>query len=112
MRRGDVWTLAEPGDCTGKPRPIVIVQDDRFDATGSVSVCGLTTSAADAPLFRIGVTPGASNGLRARSWIMVDKVTTVRRSRLGRRLGQLDGDTIRQLNRALFVFLGLGQAGA
>ena len=111
MRRGEIWTLADSGDHTGKPRPIVIVQDDRFDATDSITVCGLTTGPADAPLIRIPVTPSADNGLRAASWVMADKVTTVRRARLGRRIGRLDRATTRQLNRALFLFLGLGQAG-
>jgi mRNA interferase MazF len=110
LRRGEIWTVADSGDYTGKPRPIVIIQDERFDATDSICVCALTTTQADAPLVRIGVTPSADNGLRARSWIMADKVTTMRRSRLGRRVGHLDRGTIRHLNRALFLFLGLGQA--
>lgn len=111
MRRGEIWTLADSGDYTLEPRPIVIVQDDRFDGTDSVTVCGLTTMPADAPLIRIAVTPGTDNGLRTASWVMADQVTTVRRARLGRRIGRLDRATARQLNRALFLFLGLSQAG-
>ena len=111
MQRGEIWTVADSGDYTGKPRPIVIVQDHRFDATDSITVCGLTTMPADGPLIRVPVAPGTQTGLRAASWIMADKVTTVRRARLGRRVGRLDRTTIRQLNRALFLFLGLGQTG-
>ncbi|MGL5929638.1 MAG: type II toxin-antitoxin system PemK/MazF family toxin, partial [Dermatophilaceae bacterium] len=44
MRRGDIRIAAARGAYTGKPRPVVIVQDDRFDATSSVTVCPLTTS--------------------------------------------------------------------
>lgn len=51
MRRGEVWTVSGAG-YAGKPRPAVIVQDDRFDATASVTICAFTTDETDAPLFR------------------------------------------------------------
>ena len=63
MRRGEIWT-ASGGDYAGKPRPVVIVQDDRFDATASITVCPFTTDPTDAPLFRPLVEPSAANGLR------------------------------------------------
>ena len=70
-----------------KPRPVVIVQDDAFAERDSVTVCLITTDPADLPVFRIPVEPTADNGLRATSRLMVDKVTTVQRSRLGHRIG-------------------------
>ncbi len=107
MRRGEVWTAAGGGDYAGRPRPVVIVQDDRFDATGSVTVCALTTDPTDAPLFRLVVEPSEANGLRATSRLMVDKITTVQRAKLGGRVGRLgDADMVR-LNRAIVIFLGL-----
>jgi mRNA interferase MazF len=109
LRRGEIWTLADSGDYTDKPRPVLIVQDDSFDATDSIIVCGLTTTPIDAPLLRIPVAPVVDNGLRASCWIMADKITAVRRRRLGHLIGRVDRRTIRQLNRSLFVFLGLGQ---
>ncbi len=106
MRRGEVWTAAGGGDYTGKPRPVVILQDDRFDATDSITVCAFTTDPTEAPLFRILTEPNDRNGLDAPSRIMVDKITTVRRSRLGARIGRLDGDDLIRLNQAVLVFLG------
>ena len=77
MKRGDVWTAAGGGDYLGKPRPIVVVQDDGFDATASITICAFTTDPSDAPLFRVAVDPSESNGLRSPCRMMVDKITTI-----------------------------------
>ena len=107
MRRGEIWTAAGGSGYAGKPRPVVIVQDDRFDATASVTVCSFTTDPTDAPLLRLAIEPAAENGLEARSSLMVDKITTVPRTRLGRHIGRLAAEDIARLNRAIAVFLGL-----
>lgn len=109
MKRGEVWTVAGGSDYAGKPRPVAIVQDGRFDATLSITICGLTSAEVDAPIVRPVVLPTEGNGLRVRSWLMVDKLTTVPRKRLGRRLGVLDGDDLTRLDRAVAVFLGLSR---
>ncbi len=107
MRRGDVYTGAARGAYTGKPRPLVVVQDDRFDATASVTVCPLTTNPVEAPLTRIPITPSPGNGLDQPSRLMVDKITTVPRKNLRDALGHLHEDDLVRLDRALIVFLGL-----
>ena len=106
MKRGEVWTASGAG-YAGKPRPAVIVQDDRFDATASVTICVFTTDETEAPLFRLLVTPSERNGLRLASRLMVDKLTTVSKARLGERIGRLDDEDVVRLNRAILVFLGL-----
>lgn len=106
MTRGEIWTVSGAG-YAGKPRPAVIVQDDRFDATASVTVCVFTTDETVAPLFRLPIAPSAGNGLHTVSRLMVDKVTTVSKKRLGERIGRLEGAEIVKLNRAILVFLGL-----
>ena len=110
MRRGEIYTAAARGPYTGKPRPVLIVQDDRFDATASVTVCPFTTSPVEAPLLRLPIDPSEGNGLDQPSQLMVDKVTTVPRSSLGDRLGKLRDDEFVALNRSLLVFLGLASA--
>ena len=107
MRRGEIWTVSGGAAYTGKPRPAVILQDDRFDATRSVTICSFTTDPTDAPLFRIPVEPSEENGLREPSRLMADKITTVPRGRLGARIGYLDAEAIMAMNRAIVVFLGL-----
>ncbi|TVR56268.1 MAG: type II toxin-antitoxin system PemK/MazF family toxin [Gemmatimonadales bacterium] len=107
MRRGEIWTVAAGRGYAGKPRPAVILQDDRFDATASVTLCVFTTDPTDAPLLRLPVEPSDRNGLHEPSRLMVDKITTVRREKLGIRLGRLDDEDLVRLNQALLVFLGV-----
>ena len=71
MRRGDIWTVAGGKDYAGKPRPVVIVQDDSFDATDSITICAFTTDETEAPLFRLPVEPNDRNGLPATGRLMV-----------------------------------------
>ena len=80
MKRGDIWTAAAGSGYVGKPPPVVIVQDDRFDATASVTVCAFTTDPTEAPLFRLQMVPDATNGIREPSTLMVDKITAVPRT--------------------------------
>lgn len=107
MRRGDVWTVSGGRDYAGKPRPVVVLQDDAFDATDSITLCAFTTDPTEAPLFRLLVEPSERNGLRASSRLMVDKITTVPKSKLGERIGRLDDEDVVRLNQAVMVFLGL-----
>jgi mRNA interferase MazF len=107
LTRGEIWTAAGGQNYAGKPRPVVIVQDDRFDRTSSVTVCAFTSDPTEAPLFRLLVEPSESNGLEAASRLMVDKVTTVPKAKLGRRIGRLADDDMVRLNRALMIFFGL-----
>ena len=107
MKRGDIWTVAGGKDYAGKPRPVVIVQDDSFDATDSITICAFTTDETEAPLFRLPVEPNVRNGLRTACRLMVDKITTVPKMKVGTRVGRLDDEDILRLNQAALVFLGL-----
>jgi mRNA interferase MazF len=106
MKRGEVWTVSGTG-YAGKPRPAVILQADSFPHLESVTVCPFTTDPADLELFRISVSPEDTNGLVRPSHVMADKITTVPRNKLGRRLGVLDAEVMRRIETAVLVFLGL-----
>lgn len=108
MKKGEIWTIAGGADYAGKPRPAVIVQDDSFADTDSVAVCGFTSDDVAAAWIRLAVAPSEQNRLRSTSWIMVDKITSISRAKLGYRIGALDSVTMRELNRAMTLFLGLG----
>ncbi len=109
MQRGDVVAVADrTGDYTGKPRPAVIVQSDLFGTLDSVTICPLTSTASDAPVIRLPIEPSPSLSLEHASWIAVDKVTTVRRNRIGASFGRLSPAEMQRLNGALAVFLGIG----
>ena len=107
MRRGEIWTVSAGRTYAGKPRPAVIVQDDRFDATASITICVFTSDETDAPLVRLLVEPSEQNGLQTQSWLMVDKITTVPKDKLGKRIGNLVPQDMTRLNQAMVVFLGV-----
>lgn len=107
MIRGEIWTSAGGADYAEKPRPVVIVQHPHFEALKSITICGLTTDPSELPLFRIAVQPTPSNGLEHVSRIMVDKILTLPKIKLRRRIGQLDRSDVLRLDEALRVFLGL-----
>ena len=107
MRRGEIWTVSGGSTYTGKPRPAVIVQEDSFDSTASITLCAFTSDPIDAPLFRLLVEPTETNGLRTASRLMVDKITTVPKDRLGEKVGRLNDADMLRLNQAVLVFLGL-----
>ncbi len=105
MRRGELVTVALPGDF-GKPRPALVIQADQFDATGTLTLTLLSGTLVDAPLFRLTVEPTALNGLHKPSQIMIDKIMTVKRDRLGDAFGKLDDETMLAVSRSLALFLG------
>jgi mRNA interferase MazF len=108
VKRGEIYTAAAKGAYTGRPRPVLVIQDDSFDATASITVCPFTTNPVDAPLLRIAIEPSATNGLDRASSLMVDKITTVPKANVGDRLGQLTDEEMLKFNRSVAVFLGIG----
>jgi mRNA interferase MazF len=106
VKRGDLVVVALQGDY-GKPRPALVVQSDLFDGHPSLTIAPVTSSIADAPLFRVTIEPTPSNGLRAVSQVMVDKLTTIRRDRVAQTLGSLPDDAMLRVNRALVLWLGI-----
>ena len=107
MRRGDVVVVAMQGEY-GKPRPALVVQSDLFNEThASITVAPVTSTILDTPLFRVTVEPSRRNGLRLVSQIMVDKITTVRRQRLGQTIGRLEEDVMLRVSRALALWFGI-----
>jgi mRNA interferase MazF len=104
VKRGDLVVVAVPGDY-GKPRPALVVQSDLFNDThASITVAPITSTIVDTPLFRVTVEPSRRNGLRLVSQIMVDKVTAVRRQRLGQTIGRLEEDVMLRVSRALALW--------
>ena len=107
MKRGEVWTVAAGPDFAGKPRPAVVVQDEQFDSTMSVTVCLLTSTLRNADMLRVPVEPTDSNGLAQVSQVMVDKITTVPLAKVGEHLGELSMEDMAAIDRVLLVFLAL-----
>jgi len=106
--RGELWTVTG-GVYASKPRPALIIQDDFFAGTDSVTVLPLTTTIVDAPLLRVPIIHTTDNGLVQDSWVMIDKLTTVRRSNLAQRIGRVAIEELINCERLIAVFLGLAR---
>jgi mRNA interferase MazF len=111
MKRGEIWTVSGAGGYAAKPRPAVIVQVDGYEALDSITICPLTSDLEAVPLTRPEIMPSELNGLRTPSLAMADKITTLSKSKLGRRIGQLAEEDLVRLNRTMMVFLGLASTG-
>lgn len=108
MIRGELWTVAG-GVYASKPRPALIIQDDAFDGTASVTVLPLTSALLDAPFLRVRIAAGTLSGLERDSDVMVDKLTTVRRANVGERVGRLSADQLAEVERSAMAFLGFAR---
>ena len=108
MNRGDVVTVALQGEF-GKPRPSVVLQSDTFNSShATVTILPISSTVIPAPLFRLTLEPSTSNGLRRVSQVMADKIVSVRRDRIGPKIGVLDSDTMARVGRSVALLLGLG----
>ena len=106
MKRGDIITISMGGDY-GKPRPALIIQSDLFIDTASVTILPLTSHLINAPLIRIEIDPDESNGLKKTSQIMIDKLLTTPREKVGDIIGCLQSSVMMEIERALALFIGI-----
>jgi mRNA interferase MazF len=104
--RGDLVSISLQGDY-GKPRPALVIQTDRLIRHASVTVLPMTSTLIDAPMLRVTVQPAAENGLRKPSQVMIDKVMTVPRDKVGPAFGRFENATMTEVDRLLAVFLGI-----
>ena len=108
VRRGDVVVVATRGAYTSKPRPALVVQADLFNEThASMTICPITSAMLDAPLFRVALPPGPRTGLTAPSQVMVDKIVSVPRATVSRRIGQCGDEEMERVSDALRLWLDL-----
>lgn len=107
MRRGDIVTVAAPGDY-GKPRPAVVIQADLLNVTAqSIIVALVTGHLVDAPLLRLTLQPAAANGLKKTSQVQINRLVTLPAAKIGAVIGRLSEDEQAELDRLLAVVIGL-----
>lgn len=109
LKRGEIWTVAGGAAYTGKPRPAIVVQSDQFDATLSIIVCPLTATETIAEPARFAIAPSQTNALQVRSYAMVDKLSSIPKTKMGRRIGQLEANDVGLLDQHVILFLGLAE---
>lgn len=108
MPRGDLVAVALQGDF-GKPRPALILQSDWFEEHPTVTLLPVTGTLLDAPSLRVTLEPSTRNGLQKTSQVMVDKVMTVRREKMGPLLGRVEPERMLEIERCLAIFLGVAK---
>ena len=108
LLRGLIVTVASSGVYSGKPRPAVVVQANRWlKGHPSVTLCPLTSTLLDAPLVRIPVDPSGANGLQKPSQLMADKLFSVPTAAIGTVVGHLGTAALAELDLALRSWLEL-----
>ena len=105
-KRGDSITIALPGDL-GTPRPGLTIQTNQFEGTATVTILLVSSTFVQAPLLRVTVQPGSENGLQKPSQVMIDKIMTLKRDKLGRAFGHIGPEVLLEIERGLAVFLGI-----
>ncbi|MEE4349944.1 MAG: type II toxin-antitoxin system PemK/MazF family toxin [Pacificimonas sp.] len=109
MKRGDILIFAGRGDYVRKPRPALVVQSDRFAGTDSLAIVPFTTTPVDADILRLRVEPSDVNGLSQESFLMIDKVLSIKRSYVRQVIGHLSTDDLTLASAALATFLGFAR---
>jgi len=109
VKRGEIWSVSGGADYSQKPRPSVILQNNDFSNTESVTLCPFTTHHDDPQGIRITVLPDETNGIAKPSRIMVDKISTVHKAKIGERIGVLGESEMSRLNIAAGRLLGLAR---
>jgi mRNA interferase MazF len=106
LRRGTVCTVILSNDY-GKPRPAIVIQSDLFSEHSSVTVLPVTTDLEPTPRLRIRIEPTPTNGLAEMSDVMIDKIQSLPLKRVGKVIGAMEDEIMRDLTLALALFLGM-----
>jgi mRNA interferase MazF len=107
IKRGDIYVMALKGPYTGKPRPVIVMQNSSINLA-SVIVVPITTTDAHGFPIRIEIQPNKMNGLNSVSFAMCDKINSIPRSVLDNKIGSLPADTLSQIQRVVFDLIDEG----
>ena len=91
-----------------KTRPAVVVQNDPANRRSPITIVAAVTSQFKQPLYPTEVLVRApEGGLTADSVVLLNQIRSVDSGRLVRRLGVLRAETMKEVDRALLLSLGL-----
>jgi mRNA interferase MazF len=106
VKRGDIWIVAGAGFMS-KPRPAIIIQGDLITLDSSVTVIPLTSHVSEVGRIRTSVVIDMG-GTPQQNYAMVDKISTVKPSNVGTKVGELTLKEIRAVERSMLGHLGFG----
>jgi mRNA interferase MazF len=110
-QRGEIYlTTLDPavGHEIKKTRPALVIQNDVTNRHGTTTIVAAITSRISSPPYpnEVLVHPGTS-GLDIISTVRLDRIRTVDRRRLIKFLGKVDEETVRRVDVAIEISLGL-----
>lgn len=110
-RRGEIYLVSfDPtlGAEIKKTRPALILQNDVANRASPITIVAAITSQFEDPLYPTEVFVGAREaGLSADSVILLNQLRSVDKKRLVRRLGIVTRETMRNVDYALALSIGL-----
>lgn len=109
LQKGDVITIRSKNQTfASKARPAIVYQNEMFGCkVESITVILISSTLIDAEPFRITLLPNQENGLKQISQAMADKITTIHRSDVGNKIGQLDILNVQKIDEALKLWLNI-----
>jgi len=110
-RRGEIHLVSfDPtvGAEIRKTRPALVIQNDVFNRWSPVTIVAAITSRSDERVYptKVPLDPPEGN-LDNPSVVLLNQIRTVDRRRLVRRLGRLRPESMRRVDRAIRISLGL-----
>lgn len=109
-KRGEVYYVAfDPtlGVEIKKTRPALIIQNDVGNTHSQATiVAAITSTAREAFPYEVALS-GGEGGLPKDSLILLNQVRTIDKKRLRRKLGMISSETMRTVDRAIAISLGL-----
>ena len=108
---GEIWLAnlnPQKGSEPGKIRPVVILQTNDLNSVHpSTIVCPITSNViAESDLLRVHLIPGDS-GLEVASDVLIDQIRAIDRTRLLRKLGLIDDETLERIKVNIQVLLAM-----
>lgn len=98
------------GSEQGGVRPVLIIQSDRGNQSGTTVIVAALTGQPKKPHLPTHVTVSrGTGGLEKDSTVLLEQVRTIEKTRLLRFLGMVPADVMRQVNQALTVSLSTGE---
>ncbi|WP_425389462.1 type II toxin-antitoxin system PemK/MazF family toxin [Ekhidna sp.] len=111
IRHFDIWLAnlnPQRGTEIGKVRPILIVQTNLINnLSDSTLICPVTSKTSQSEITKVKIDPSAENGLKSKSWVIVDQIRSIDNRRLIRKLGTLSMGNRTSIRRSLKIILDL-----
>lgn len=98
------------GSEQGGIRPVLVIQNDTGNKHSPTTIVAAITSKEEKAKLPTHVEVG-SCGVERKSLALLEQIRTIDKSRLIKYVGELDGATVKEINEAISISLGLNRAG-